>query len=151
MTRVFPGPGAPEFVAREVIPLIQLFAHLVPTWCHEIEVGYRSGKSDDDDNDTAYTLAIDASVPYRRAELRVGAQWFERDDEWRARTIIHEIGHLYVGELHGIAEHLAEQLAAEGTPHRATLDRALADAEEAAVEDFADLVWRLTRPDPVPV
>jgi hypothetical protein len=87
---------------------------------------------------------VEPSPRYRRATFFVGGGWFEQEEPWKRRCIVHEIGHLYVAGLASLNVHLIEQLTEEDDVLRHTLGWQNDEAEEGCVEDFADLVCFLT-------
>lgn len=79
-------PGVPDEVQQALIPHLNKWLFLVPSWCHELCVcwgGY----------DTDAALSITVHCEYRRADLFVHPD-FLSNHERREAQVIHELMHI---------------------------------------------------------
>lgn len=134
--RVFAGPECQPWVEKAVVPLVGEYAHLAPTWCHEIEIWYDVKA----EKDLVFVLQVTSEIACRRATFLVGAEWFENDERYQRRVVVHEIMHMYSAAQHDLNCHLIEQLAEEDTVLRKTLEWQETEAYESGTEDMAELV-----------
>ena len=136
--RVDWGVDLPRELRAAIQPLVLLYLDLLPDWCHTLEVRLET----DTKVDTDVTMA--ANYRYRLTTLNVLPKFLLSSDLDREQTIVHEFAHVLGAPLVDYIDSVVTMLEKKD-PDTAEMLRALqGSGEEAATEDCAQLLWRLT-------
>jgi len=138
--RVEWGLELPREVRAVVEPYVVRYLDILPPWCHTLFVG-----EEKDPKEKAETYAsIKADYRYRRARMAITPTFLEGTDEEREQTVVHEFVHVLNAPMVDFQDQLIE-LVKENEPDLSKLLETLQEAGmEAATEDMAMLLWRLT-------
>ena len=132
------GIDLPRELRAAIQPLVLLYLDLLPDWCHTLEVRLET----DTKVDTDVTMA--ANYRYRLTTLNVLPKFLLSSDFDREQTIVHEFAHVLGAPLVDYIDSVVTMLEKKD-PDTAEMLRALqGSGEEAATEDTAQLLWRLT-------
>jgi hypothetical protein len=130
------GAELPRELRTVLEPFIMRYLDLLPSWCHTLQVVPEV-------DPTAY-MSMTADYKYRRSKLFVGPEYLSRGDEEREQTVVHEFVHVINAPLIDFTDQLVELLK-ERDPSLVKMLGILQEAGmEAATEDCAMLLWRLT-------
>ena len=127
----------PEEVKAIIDPLINEWKTLLPPWCQELIVKY--------DPTRASNMAVQVNYRTRWAVLYVPGVWLKLDPTERVAAMLHEFAHILLRPLTSPIERIIEDTLEEKTTIRELADSMYCDGEEAAVEDIAHAILRITK------
>lgn len=96
-------PGLPMEVRITVEPHLKKWAHVVPSWCHELNVLW------DDDNTNA-AASVTVHYEYRRADLKIFPNFLTCNDR-RESNILHELLHIMTEPMYNTMKDLKATVA----------------------------------------
>lgn len=142
--RVEWGLEIPKEVRRVIEPIIGLYLDLLPPWCQTLKILPTRVESDEDAEPIDYRMAMAADYKYRQAKLFVATDFLTMHDEERERTLIHEFVHVLNAPLVDFTDQLIAILEEKAPDAKAMMETLQEAGMEAATEDMASLLWRLT-------
>jgi hypothetical protein len=137
--RVDWGVELPRELRAALSPLVDRYLDLLPSWCHTLEIRLETDSTMD------YDVTMSATYRYRLTTLSVLPKFLLSSDLDRELTIVHEIAHVLGAPLVDYIDSVVTLLKKKD-PDTADMLLALQESgEEAATEDVAQLLWRLTK------
>jgi hypothetical protein len=142
--RVEWGVELPREIRTVLEPFVGRYLDLLPGWCHTLKI-LPAALADEGEGDLSdCVMAMAADYKYRRAKLFVNPDFLELGDEEREQTVVHEFVHVLNAPLIDFSDQLIAILDAKAPDAKAMLEVLQAAGMEAATEDCAMVLWRLT-------
>lgn len=134
----------PSEIRLVLEPYIGRYLDLLPPWCHTLKILPARPDEPDGDNPPDFRMAMAADYKYRTAKLFVDADFLTMRDEERELTVIHEFCHVINAPLIDFNDQLISILEEKSPGAKAMLEVLQEAGMEAATEDTAMILWRLT-------
>jgi hypothetical protein len=128
----------PKELKPVIVEYIHRYAWLLPAWCSDLHIVYRTVK--DKNPDVAAELTSEES--YRNAVMVIYAGFLTQDDKRRRKIIVHEMIHITVNPLGDFALRAIRNLAPDKDEPKlnAVLQDELTERWEAVTEDLANII-----------
>lgn len=128
----------PREVREAVLPHLDRWCHVVPTWCHEIVVGW-------DGTSEGSAARMRAYMDYRWAELTICAPWLRETPSQRETALVHELVHVLLEPLQNFAADAVALIKEKCPDVHNWAEEQRRHAMESVVQDFTRLLG--LRPD----
>lgn len=127
----------PEDLQAIVDPLISKWKDLIPPWCQELRICY----------DPKRDSMMSTTLNYRNrwAVLHITGVWFKEKVEERELALVHEFVHILLEPIDAPIVRIIQDALEEGTTARELAASMHTDGSEAAVEDTAQAILRVTK------
>jgi hypothetical protein len=117
---------------------VDRYLDFLPNWCHTLEIQLETDPKADVD------VSMAADYQYRSTKMCLKPDFLTRTLEDRELTVVHEFAHVLGAPLVTYVDAVVA-MTEKKDPDTADMLKALQEAgEEAATEDIATLLWRLT-------
>ena len=125
-------------------PFVTRYLDILPPWCHTLKI--LPARTDDPDGGEPpdFRMAMAADYKYRHAKLFVDADFLTMRDEEREQTVVHEFVHVLNAPLIDFTDQLIAILEEKAPGAKEMLAVLQEQGMEAATEDTAMVLWRLT-------
>lgn len=134
----------PKETKRALNPLIMRYLDVLPPWCHTLKVLPASMDDTRSGEPLDYKMAMVAEYQYRYAKMYVHNDWLVWSDYERELTVVHEFCHVINAPLIAFHDQLIAILEQKSPGAKAMLEVLQEAGMEAATEDTAMILWRLT-------
>lgn len=136
--------GLPREIRVVLESYVDRYLDLLPPWCHTLEIvpAGLAGEAEGDLSDCV--MAMSAQYKYRRTKLFVHSDYLDQHDNQREQMFVHELVHVLNAPLIDFTDQLIAILDAKAPDAKAMLDVLQEAGMEAATEDCAMVLWRLT-------
>ena len=135
------GADLPRELRQVLEPYVTRYLDILPPWCHTLQI---LPETDPAELASETYMSMTADYKYRRATLRAFPQFLSRGDEEREQTIVHEFVHVLNAPLVDFTDQLVAILEEKSPGAKEMLEVLREAGMEAATEDTAMLLWRLT-------
>lgn len=127
-------PVCPTEVKDAILPLLEKWSWIVPSWVHDCKVFFV------DDNSAKLSITVRESN--RDALLNVHPDWL-MDTDYRESAVVHELCHCYSTPMQKVGEEYIRQNPDYPTPGTKMTEFALTEALERMTCDLAELMMRI--------
>jgi hypothetical protein len=94
-------PEMPVEVAEAVLPQLEAWAHLLPTWCHQVVLRW-------DPDNRADNFSVSTAQEYRWIKVTASPGFLAASPTERSDSVIHEFVHALLDPVMEILDRLAE-------------------------------------------
>lgn len=122
----------PDVLINDVVQRLEFYSHVFPTWLDEIRVYY-------DHEDDEGVLSVKQFFSRRFIKLYVCQAYANVPDDERDDTVLHEVGHIFLGPFADVIETMKEVLVDDETLGK-LIDDQTEKAEEFIVVDLIALL-----------
>jgi hypothetical protein len=121
----------PKEVKAALAPLLKEFLFLIPTWCHQLTICYKT------ENPNGSAAECDSSWEYHFAVITFFPDWLDEDESNRRNLFLHEILHVIQAPAVSFVDDL---LASVADSSKAMLEKQWTKAQEFVNEDLANVL-----------
>lgn len=120
----------PREVRDALKPILKRWRHLIPSWCHSLEIHW---SDDSDDGVVARTLT---QLEYRNALIQICPIWLRYPDDQREKYVVHELLHVVLAPAQDFAANLIKNVVPEDDKTREWIENEERRAFEMCVCDL---------------
>jgi len=125
-------------------PYVARYSDLIPPWCHTLEIMSAALAGEEEGDLSDCVMAMSAQYKYRRTRLFVHTDYLDQRDDEREQMFVHELVHVLNAPLIDFTDQLIAILEIKAPDAKEMMDVLHEGGMEAATEDTAMLLWRLT-------
>lgn len=138
------GYDLPPEIRQVVEPYVMRYLDVLPDWCIRLKVLSASSADPEDGDLNDCVMAMAAEYKYRKAKLFVHTDFLNMRPDERELTVIHEFVHVLNAPLVDFTDQLITIVDNKAPDAKEMLEVLQGAGMEAATEDTATLIWRLT-------